>query len=152
MIVYQEALPLSSAKRLLEWAQQGLCVLLVNGVTEMVRNEIYVTHQRAASKTPYFDGGEETLAQVITELAEQPNVRVLDDQAITKQTLEEMGICARSPFAEPNSKILSFTRDAGNMRYLYLYHYMYQDMQPFFSWLVWRERESRTELIAGKTA
>ena len=56
LLLYYEALPYSSAPKILEWAKQGLPVVLVNGVTETVHRNTDVTHGRAASKTPFLDG------------------------------------------------------------------------------------------------
>jgi hypothetical protein len=131
VIVYQEDMPLSSAKRLLEWAKRGLKVLIVNGVAEMIRNEYYVTHINAASKTPYNDGGDAELTKVVAELKALPCVKELSSDKDTCAALQELGVKARSPFAEPNKKILTFTRADDNKRYLYLYNYMYTESESF---------------------
>jgi hypothetical protein len=127
LLIYQEALPLSTAKKILEWAKGGLRVILVNGVTEAVRNEIYVTHRRAAGKTPYNDNLDGELEKVIGELKKQPTVREVDDQKDTLKTLRDLGIQPRAGFEQPNAKILTLTRDDGEVKYVYLYHYMYTD-------------------------
>lgn len=146
VLVYQEQLPLSSAKRLLKWAKQGLRVVLVNGAAEMVRNEIYVTHHKAASKTPYHDNLDAELAVVINELKSLPNVRELDEQSQTLKTLAQLGVAARSPFSERNANILTVTRDSGNVRYLFVYNYMYTEEQPF-SFTVGIEGEGKPYLV-----
>jgi hypothetical protein len=127
LIIYQEGLPLSSAKKILQWAKKGLKIILVNGVTEMIRNEIYVTHRKAACKTPYHDNLDGELEKVIEELKKEPAVRVLDDQKETLKTLVQMGIKPRAGFEEPNAKILTFMREDEKTKYVYVYHYMYTD-------------------------
>lgn len=146
LIVYQQAMPASTAKHLLKWAKQGLPVILVNGATEMIRNEIYVTHIKAASETPYNDGKDGELASVISELKTLPNVKEIDNQADTYQTLKILGVRPRAPFVRPNGNILTFTRDAGEIRYLFAYHYMYTENEPF-TFTVGIEGEGKPYLI-----
>jgi hypothetical protein len=127
LVIFQDVLPLSSAKRILQWAKEGLKVLLVNNVTEEIRNEIYAVYPKAACKTPYYDNLDGELQKIIEELAKQPNVRIVDDQKDTYKALGALGIKPRSPFMEPNEKILTFMRDDGEVRYLFVYHYMYPE-------------------------
>jgi hypothetical protein len=139
LIIYQEGLPLSSAKKILLWAKKGLRVILVNGVSEMVRNEICVTHREAACKTPYHDGLDGELKKVVEELKKEPAVRVLEDQKETLKTLAELGVKPRAGFAEPNGKILTLMREDEDLKYVYVYHYMYTDNKSL------RMAESKSE-------
>jgi hypothetical protein len=131
LIIFQDVLPLSSAKRILQWAREGLRIFLVNGVTEEIRNEIYATYPKAAAKTPYYDRLDGGLEETIEELKRQPNVRVVEKQEDVYKTLLELGVKPRSPFAEPNREILTLSREDGNVRYLYVYHYMYTEKESF---------------------
>jgi hypothetical protein len=131
LVIYQEDLPLSSAKKILEWAKQGLPVLLINGVTEMVRNEIYVTHVKAASKSPYNDNLDDELGTIIDEMKKLPNVRTLNDQKETIHALQDLDIKPYAYFDKQNSKIITFTRHDEYQRFLYVYHYLYTEKEPF---------------------
>lgn len=74
LIIYQDVLPLSSARKILGLAKKGLPVLFVNGCTEMVRPGYNRTYTKAASMTPFNDGNDERLAAVVAEIKALPNV------------------------------------------------------------------------------
>jgi hypothetical protein len=131
LVIFQDVMPLSSARRILQWAKEGLKVLLVNNVTEEIRNEVYATYPRAARKTPYNDQLDGELEKTIGELKQQPGVRVVEDQKDVLRVLGELGIAPRAPFKEPNEKILSFLREDGELRCLFVYHYMYPEKTPY---------------------
>ena len=125
LIIYQEGLPLTSAKLILDWARQGMKVVLVNHVTEQIRAKASYTHDQAASKTPFNNEDDQALATVIAALKALPNVAVVDDQANTKQALIDLGVVPRSQFVEPNEHILTCLREDGDSCYLFVYNYMY---------------------------
>lgn len=129
IIVYQTELSAKSAQALLSLAQQGLPVLLVNGCTEMVRNGVFVTHEKAASKTPFNVDGD--LDAVMAKLKALPNVAVVEDQISTVETLKAMSILPRAGFEVPNAKILACTRRDGDDTIAFVYNYMYLDTEPF---------------------
>ncbi len=131
LIIYQEQMPLSSAKQILKWARQGLPVVIVNGAAEMVRNDIYKTHIKAASKTPFNDGMDNELREVMSAMKALDNVIEVDDQGETIYALRSLGIYQRAKFTQPNKNILTFMRDEGNIRYLYVYNYMYTQSEEF---------------------
>lgn len=54
LIIYQEMLPIESARKILDLAVGGLPVLFVDGVTETIRPGIDVTHEKAACMTPFL--------------------------------------------------------------------------------------------------
>ena len=68
LIIYQEALPLDSSKKLLELAKKGLPLVFVNHVNETIRPSITKTHEQAASMTPFLDGNDEKLSEIIKEI------------------------------------------------------------------------------------
>ena len=131
LVIYQEVLPLSSAKQILAWAKQGLPVLIANGVTEMIRTGVDKTHPKAAAMTPNNDGLDGELAQVMAELKALPNVAEIDGTAGALHALQALGVAPRAKFSEPNKKILTLLRADGDLRYLYAYHYMYPETEPF---------------------
>jgi hypothetical protein len=146
LVIFQEALPLSSAKRIYQFARAGLKVIIVNGVTEMIRNEIFVTHKKAACKTPYLDGKDGELAEIMAEMKKLPNVKIAGNQKEVPELLREMGVKPRAGFVKPNAKILTFTRDTGDMRYVFVYHYMYLENKAF-SFAIEIEGEGKPFLV-----
>ena len=123
LVLYQEWLDASGAERILEWARKGLPVVILGG---------------AASRTPFNDGKDTHLAQVVAELESLPSVRRAsvagyedyfsaaavgyEDDVMEK--LQELGVYPYSEYAEPNHQLLTQTRvdGSGNM-YLYAYNY-----------------------------
>lgn len=132
LIIYQEALPLGSAEQILAWAKEGLPVVLVNGVTELVRpGGVCKYHKKAASRTPFRDGNEEKLAAVMAEMKKLANVREIYEQSMTHNALLELGVQPRAGFAEPNKNILAALREDADTKYLFAYNYMYTQKEPF---------------------
>ena len=138
LIVYQQQMPLESAKALLDWASgdQKLPIVIVNNVTELGRaygyggGQKFVTHGQAASVTLCNNAGEEDadaqLAAVMEELKTLDNVAVIDDAAQIVPTLAELGVTPRAAFAESNSNILTLMRQDDEEDIVYLYVYNYQ--------------------------
>lgn len=63
LIVWQEEFPAETAQKLLEYVQQGVKVLIVDG---------------AAQHTPWNDGKDEELAAAMDELRKSENVKTID--------------------------------------------------------------------------
>jgi hypothetical protein len=131
LLIYQEALPLSSAKRILALARAGLPVVLVNGVTEKIRPAVSKTHGKAASCSPFNGESDSELTAVIGELKALANVMELDDQSKTHEALSSLGVHPRAAFTEPNKNILSTLREDGDKRYIFLYNYLYTQREAF---------------------
>jgi hypothetical protein len=132
LIVYQEALDPSAAKLLLEWARNGLRVLIVNGARELkllVANE-YTIHPTAASRTPGLDGRDEELAATMAELRVLSNVAEVDDPAHTVDALRSLGVVGRAEFTSDNPNVLGYLREDGDLLHLYLYHFLYETGEP----------------------
>lgn len=129
LIVYQEMMPLSSAKKILELAKKGLTVIIVNGCTELIRPDLEKTHKKAAAMTPFNDGQDEQLASVMEELKQLSNVRETNRQEETLSLLKNMGILPRTAFRTPNEKILTLSKVDGDKIIVYAYNMMYTDEQ-----------------------
>jgi hypothetical protein len=127
LIIYQDALPLSSAKRILSWAKEGLPVILVNGATERTRPLVSKTHAKAAALTPFNGEKDADLAGVIAELKSLPTVKELDDQSKTVECLRSLGIVPRAGFEAANKNILSCLREDGDLRVLFVYNFKYTE-------------------------
>ena len=111
-------------------ARKGLPVLLADGIKEYTRNTIEVTHRGAAIKTPFLDGKDVELANVMQALKALPNVRVIQGYAGAETALRELGVTPRAAFTNPSRNILPLIRDNKEMRYLYLYNVMCQEDSP----------------------
>ncbi len=125
LIIYQEVMPVNSAKKILKWAREGLPVILVNGVTETIHVGKDKFHKKAASMTPFNDGKDEELKAVMEELRKLKNVTEISDQSKTKEALSVLGILPRAAFAEENKNILTFMRTEEDTDYLFVYNYIY---------------------------
>ena len=108
LLVYQEMIPVSSAKALLEMAKQGLKVVVVEG---------------AMTKTPFYDGREQELAAIVAELKALSNVVVVPTQSDAYEALLKMGVRPRAEFVEPNQELLTVVREDDDAVYLWLNHY-----------------------------
>lgn len=131
LVIYQEHMPLSSVKVILQWAKEGLPVVIVNGVTETIRTGIDKTHSKAASKTPFLGEMDFELEEVMSEMKALDNVVEIHSQCETYSALCSLGIYPRAKFIEPNKNILTFMREDGDIRYLYVYNYMYTEKEAF---------------------
>lgn len=129
IIVYQDALPVSSAKLLLDWAKKGLNILLVNGVTETLCIGVDKTYDKAASKTPFNDGKDSALAAIIEELKSLASVREIDGCEAALAALAELKVYPRVMFSEANRNVLPLMREDGDTRYVYLYNVMYTETE-----------------------
>jgi alpha-L-rhamnosidase len=132
LIVYQSELDADVAAQLLEWARQGLRVLVVHGARELkfLLEHRYTTHERAAARTPGFDGRDEELAATLSELLKLPTVAAIDDPAQTVDTLRELGVTGRAEFTRENRSVLSYLREDGDLLHVYLYHFLYEAEEP----------------------
>jgi predicted GH43/DUF377 family glycosyl hydrolase len=108
ILLFQEALPLDGARRLLEMARDGLKVVVVEG---------------AASRSPFNDGADEELAGVMAELKRLPDVVEVASQADVLEALAGMDVAPRAAFVEPNAQLLTQVRRDGEDVYLYVYNY-----------------------------
>ncbi len=132
LIVYQSALDPDAAAKVLDWARQGLKVLVVNGVREvkfLVRG-LYTTHERAAAHTPGLDGRDQELAATMAELLALPTVAAVDAPAETLQALRGLGVVGRAEFPDENRSVLTHLREDGDLLHLYLYHFLYETGEP----------------------
>lgn len=131
LIVYQEVMPLATARKLLELAKKGQRIVFVNGVTEQIRPMgIMASYQKAASKTPFVMEADEELAEIIHEIKALPNVRETDTQADTIKMLRELGVEPRAAFAENNKNILTCMREDGDETNLFVYNMLYEEKEP----------------------
>lgn len=123
IVLWQEQLALDGAKALLDLAKQGMKVVVVDG---------------AAVQTPYNDGGEAALADVMAEMKALPNVYSAKDADDVARVLQSAGVKPYAGFAEPNRQLLTQTRRDGDTEYLYVYNYCDGSYVS-----VWSQGESR---------
>ncbi len=130
LIIFQEFMPLTAAKKLLSLAKAGQRMVFVNGVVEDARPGITVLHKKAASKTPFVMESDCELAAIIEEIKNLPNVKETNVQADTGRMLSDLGVRARAEFAEENKNILTCMRQAGNEIILFVYNMLYAETEP----------------------
>ena len=132
LIVYQSALDPDVAAELLDWARQGLKVLLVHGTRELklLSKGLHTSHDRAAARTPELDGRDDELAATMAELLALPTVAAVDDPAQTVNALRHLGVKGRAEFTQENRNVLSHLREDGDLLHLYLYHFLYENGEP----------------------
>lgn len=132
LILYQEELPLESAKVLYEWAKDGLPVVIVDGTTvEDIFDGAIKTNKSAAITTGSNDGKDAELAEVMAQIKALDTVKTVKTQAQAKDALQSLGVKPRAEFVQPNQKLLTTMRKAEDATYLYVYHYMYEDTDNY---------------------
>lgn len=132
LLVYQEEMPLASAERLLQWARDGLPVVLVTGPTEeLTRTDYLRRHEGAAITTGSLDGRDDELALVMAELKAQKSVACVDTEAEAYDALIGLSVHPRAEFAEPNQNLLTVMRKDGDTSYLYVYNYMFEQKESY---------------------
>jgi hypothetical protein len=124
VIVYQQAMELTSARALYKIAKDGLPVVFVNNVTERYRS---VANGKAASVNRYARDDDAALERVVDRIKALPNVREIQDDAETKATLERLGVQPRVGYDKPNNKVLTQTRldKANDIFYTWAYSFKY---------------------------
>lgn len=130
LVLYQDWLDVDGAQKILDWAKQGLKVVIMEG---------------AAVRTPFNDGKEEQLAAIMEELKGLDTVRVAvvedapegfdyfsnepggySDSVL--EALQELGVRPYAEYAEPNHQLLTQSReDENGNRYMYVYNYCPND-------------------------
>ena len=130
VIIYQDTLPYSTAEKLLSLAKAGLPVLFVNHTTERMRP---IDHDRvneiAAARTPFNDGLDEKLQEIVSQMKALPNVREVNDQSQTYEALIELGVHPRTEFTAPVDRVLTLTRQDGDTTYFYCYNFQYAEKE-----------------------
>jgi alpha-L-rhamnosidase len=132
LIIYQSELDADVAAHLLEWARQGLRIVVVHGAREakLVMRDLYTTHERAAAGTPGLDGRDQELAATMAELLSLPSVAEVDNPALTLTALRRFGVRGRAEFVRDNPNVLTHLRADGDLLHLYAYHYLYETGEP----------------------
>ena len=129
IILYQEALELDAAQKLLEIAQDGLPIVFANNNTEMVAHDgTYAEHGEAASKSPSLAYSDEEVQAVVAEIKALPNVKTVDSPADAMEALQELGVYPRVQFTEPTDTILTISRDdaENGIYYTFAYNFKFQ--------------------------
>lgn len=108
LIVWQDTFPADVAEKLVEYANAGVRILIL---------------EDAAKATPWNDNQDETLAAAMETLKSHENVAVIADPTESAEALENLGVQPRAAFEEPNQELMTVLRadDAG--AYLYVNNY-----------------------------
>ncbi|MFV0399291.1 MAG: glycosyl hydrolase [Oscillospiraceae bacterium] len=127
VIVYQEGLELSAAKKLLEVVKGGLPILFVNNNTEIVDHDgTKIAHGKAASVSRSLNDSDLALRDVVAQIKALPNAREVDSPADALPVLRELGVQPKVAFCEPNSKILTMSRRDEENQLLYTFVHSYK--------------------------
>ena len=108
LIVWQETLPADVAQKLVEYANAGVKILILDG---------------AAQYTPWNDGLDEELTAAMEELKANDNVKVISEEAEAAEALGELGVQPRTEFAEPNQALLTVYRADEDAAYMFVNNY-----------------------------
>lgn len=128
VVIYQSGLELSSARRLLAIARDGVPVLFVNGTSEVLAHGGHeIRHDRAASASTFLGDKDEDVRAVVDAMKALPNVREIDGQRDAARTLKDLGVIPRVAFPTPNRKLLTVSRmdDAERILYTFIHAYKF---------------------------
>lgn len=141
VILYQEHIALESAEKLLEFARQGLPVVFVNGLSEVIEcqsDTVYNTwqHGEAASKSMFTTATDEEVQQVIAKIKALPNSRTVDaaENGIDNDAylaLQELGVYPRAAFHEKSHNVVTSMRETDNEIYLYAYNHRWDQQDAY---------------------
>lgn len=132
LLLMEDELPLEAAARILEWAKEGLPIVFVNHVSELVANEnVEKINSIAAQTTGSNRGDDKELAEIVEAIKSMESVRTVDSQEDAYEALKELGVSPRAEYKEANTKLLSAIRSTEEADYLYLYDYMYEDTENY---------------------
>jgi uncharacterized protein YjdB len=127
VIIYQEAIELSAAKKVLEMAQSGVPVIFVNNVTEKTGASKTYSYGQAASKSKYLSDTDADVQAVVAQIKALPNVKTIDQQSNTLATLKSMGVQPRVAYGQSTNQLMTISRidrDKG-IRYTFAYAFKY---------------------------
>ena len=132
LVLWEDWLDVAGAQRILDWAQQGLPVVIL---------------PNAATRTPFDDGKDAQLAAIITQLKSLPTTReatVFDPPTDyfgatvggyhdnVMAMLQELGVYPYTGYAGANEQLMNQTRiDADGNEYVYLYNYCDGSYHPY---------------------
>ncbi len=127
VILYQEMLELSAAKKLLEIAKAGLPVIFVNNNMEIQFHDgTNYYHKQAASMSRWLGDSDEALAAVVSEIKALPNVRTVDAPDDAINALRALGVAPRVAYSEPNDRLLTMARLDREENILYTFTHSYK--------------------------
>ncbi|MDR0381756.1 MAG: family 78 glycoside hydrolase catalytic domain, partial [Oscillospiraceae bacterium] len=135
-VLYQEQISLSSAEKLLAFAQGGLPVVFINGLTERVQDRTMLKHNQAASKSMFSDATDEEVQAVVAQIKALPTTRIVDaaDDGIQNDAylaLRELGVYPRAAFREKNHQIVTAMRETDDEIYLFAYNHRNEQMDAY---------------------
>lgn len=127
IVIYQEAIDLTAAQKILEIAQSGLPVLFVNNNTEnLLNNGTVIAHGEAASVSLHLSATDEEVQAVVAEIKALDNVVTVDSPADAMEALQELGVYPRVAFTEPTSEVLTISRQDSENSIYYTFAYAFK--------------------------
>ncbi|MCL2164976.1 MAG: S-layer homology domain-containing protein, partial [Oscillospiraceae bacterium] len=141
VILYQDHIALSSAQKLLEFAQQGLPVVFVNGVQEILQwptdTEFVVKDfGEACSKSLFTSDSDADVQAVIDQIKALPTTRTIDSSAggienDAHLALQELGVYPRAAFHEKSHNLVTAMRETDDEIYLFAYNHRWDQSSAY---------------------
>ncbi|WP_270739476.1 glycosyl hydrolase [Massilioclostridium coli] len=108
LVLWQDWLTLDGAQKILEYAKQGLKVVIVDG---------------AAVQTPYNDGSDSALAEVMSELKTLDCVATAASDDDIVEALQSLDVTPYAGMPENHQLLTQVRQDENGNEYLYAYNY-----------------------------
>lgn len=108
LVLWQDWLTLDGAQKVLDLAKQGMKVIVVDG---------------AAVQTPYKDGNEAKLAEIMKQLKGLKNVKTAASADDVLEALQALDVTPYAAFGGENAQLLTQVRQDGDNQYLYADNY-----------------------------
>lgn len=108
LVLWQDWLSVEGAQNILDLAKKGMKMVVVDG---------------AAQKTPYNDGNDTKLADLMKQIKAQGSVKTAATADGVLEALRALDVTPYAAFSEPNYQLLTQVRQNGDDQYLYIYNY-----------------------------
>ena len=132
IMLYQEALSVLEAQKLLSIAKGGLPIVFVNNNAELLTydgTEVY--HKQAASVGRGLCDDDAVLQNIVAEIKSLPNTRTAENPADALDALRSLGITPRAGFDAPNDRIITCSRrDENGLLCTFAYNYKFREDIP----------------------
>ena len=127
VLIYQEALELAAARKLLSIAKDGLPVVFVNNNAEILAYDgSEIRHGQAASVSRYLCDSDDDLRAVVAAIKALPNVREANAPADALAALQSLTVSPRAGFVAPNNQILTCSRRDESTGIFYTFAHAYK--------------------------
>ena len=127
IIIYQETMEKTAAKKLLKIAQDGLPMVFVNNVDEtLTLNGEKYHNGKAGSRSKFASDTDESVKAITDQIKALGNVAEVETPKDALAALRSFGVTPRVAFSKPNDKILTVSRNDRENKIFYTYAYSYK--------------------------